>query len=210
MSEWAAVTTAILTFIYVIATIVYVVFTFKIAKASKRASEISQEAVELSARQLTVIRELEESRIRPYVIFNIVSDERHVTLARLKNYGLTAAYDVKVTITPDLDRAFNKAPDPSIVGSETFTLLPPSFEITDSLGGSPDFYQKYKEPLFEGTVSYKDSKGNIYEEAFKINLKSTSKRLWVGEREVWKCFEDLNNNLTRITASIEKIGTNKS
>lgn len=212
MAEWATVVTAFLTLIYVGATIVYVIFTFRIASATKKASEVSEEAVkisqkatEISSRQLEKVAELEENRVRPYVLFNIVSDERHITLASLKNYGLTAAYEVKVKITPDLHRAFGRENDPSIVTSESFSFLPPNFDIDDSLGGSPEFYQRYKEPTFEGTVSYKDSKGNDYEESFRINLKSTSKRLWVSEREIWKCFEDLNKNLDKMNSSIEKI-----
>ncbi len=202
---------AILTFVYVIATIFLAYIAWKTSKISVEAKEISEDAklissraVEISQKQLEKVTELEENRVRPYVIFNIVSGENLVTLAGIKNYGLTAAYNVKVTITPNLDRAFHQENDESVITSETFSLLPPNFEITDSLGGSPDFYQKYEEPIFSGVISYKDINGKVYEEKFQINLNSTSKRLWTSEREIWRCLEDINKNLDKINGSLKK------
>ncbi len=175
---------ALLTFVYVIATIFLAYIAFRTARIgseakeiSKDAKEISSKALEISGKQLSLISELEKQRVRPYVLFNL-TNEYHRTYATLKNYGLTSAKEVSLVITPKLERAFDTENDESIISSQVFSLMPPNFEIKDSLGGSPRFYEKYKEAKFEGIVRYKDSSSNEYSEAFSVDLDALRRRLW--------------------------------
>ncbi len=76
---------ALLTLVYVAATIVIALLTLKLAN--------------LSQKNLDTAIELEKNRLRPYVLFNISSSiAKRNTYASIKNLGLTAAYNVKVSI----------------------------------------------------------------------------------------------------------------
>src|SRR6185437_15904891 len=76
---------AVLTFVYVVATIIIAVLSIK--------------TTGLAQKNLDTALELEKNRLRPYVIFNLSSSIRKKsTYASIKNYGLTAAYNIKVSI----------------------------------------------------------------------------------------------------------------
>ena len=88
----------------------------------------------------------------------------------LNNIGLSAAYDVKVTITPKLVHALEGKDGPCGLTMNTIIFLAPGREITDFLGRSFDFLKKYEPPHFEGSVEYADADKVRRSEPFIIDL----------------------------------------
>jgi hypothetical protein len=147
-----------LTFVYVLATIV-------IARQGQRS--------------LTVAIDLERSRSRPYVFFNIASSVvKGTTYASIKNHGLTAAYNVKVTIQPKLVRLHDGKELESALTSENIPYLPPGARLTDIIDSSPEFHRKYPEPIFNGIVEYETQESRKYRESFHVDLTFLKKRIY--------------------------------
>lgn len=89
LNQNQAVVMAMLTFVYVVATIVI--------------AGLSIQTTRLAQKNLDMALQLERNRLRPYVVFNISSSTaRKYTYASIKNRGLSAAYNVKVSIKPAL------------------------------------------------------------------------------------------------------------
>ncbi len=83
--------------------------------------------------------QLEKTRLRPYVIFNISSSiAQKYTYASIKNRGLFAAHNVRVSITPNLKHDYDGQ---SPLTHRDILFLPPDEEIRDVLGMSPAFHQ---------------------------------------------------------------------
>lgn len=179
---------AMLTFVYVIATIV-------IAVLSVKSNRLAQQNVE-------TIVELEKNRLRPYVIFNLSSSIRKRSMyASIKNYGLTAAYNVKVSINPALAHHYDEQ---SPLTGRDILFLPPNERVTDLIDSSPSFHQKYPEPIFEGTVQYEDSKGTKYKEPFRLDLTFLKKRIYVREPSLADQLKELRKTLESIDRSLKK------
>src|SRR2546423_3644195 len=83
-------------FVMAILTVVYVVTTIIIALLTLKATRLSRKNLDMAL-------ELERNRLRPYVLFNISSSiAQKNTFASIKNLGLTAAYNIRVSIKPKL------------------------------------------------------------------------------------------------------------
>lgn len=185
-SDWITVFTAILTLINVIATIVYVVVTIRIASFSRKATEISQDAtkisqnaVEINQKQLEKVTELEENRVRPYVLFNIVSSDDGQTYSHIKNYSLSAAFNVKVTVSPKL--CIFDTDELDTLSSNLIAIMSPNYEIRSVLNSSPDFHKRYPESIFEGFIEYENSKSKNFRENLKLDLRFLKRRMRAGE-----------------------------
>jgi hypothetical protein len=171
---------AVLTFVYVLATIVIVFFTRK---------------------SVTNAITLEKNRLRPYVIFNISSSTTsHMTFASVRNGGLTAAYNIKVTVHPELERIEGER---SSLTENSILFLPPSEEVTDIIDFSPSFHQKYANPLFEGVVDYENYSGDKFREPFRIDLTFLKKRVFIRESVVDE-LRKVNETLTGIARQLER------
>lgn len=177
---------AILTFVYVIATIV-------IAGLSVKGTRLAQKNIE------TMV-DLERNRLRPYVLFNLTSSIRKKsTYASIKNHGLTAAYNVKVSIEPPLVHHYD-GQSPLI--RRDILFLPPHEEVTDHIDSSPAFHQQYPQPVFEGAVQYEDSNGRKYSEPFRIDLTFLKKRMYVRDASVADELKQLNKTLELINRKL--------
>jgi hypothetical protein len=165
----------VLTFFYVIATILL---------------------VWLSRKSLKTATELEKNRLRPYVLFNISSSTvTKTTYASIKNLGVTAAYNVKVSIQPELQHMYDTV---SPLTGRDILFLPPGEEITDALDVSHVFHQKYPDPLFEGAVEYENLGGDKFREPFRIDLTFLKKRLYTREVTVIDELKQINETLAVI------------
>ena len=149
-------------FIMAILTLVYVLTTAVIAVIGYRANKLSRLHLEVAV-------ELDRRRTRPYVVFDIVS-KSGLTHAVLKNVGLSAAYDVKVTITPKLVSTFRGPERDCGLTTHMIAFLAPGREIADFLNQSPAFLKKYEIPAFEGSVDYNDADQIRHSERFRIDL----------------------------------------
>jgi hypothetical protein len=178
---------ALLTFVYVAATILIAFLTLK--------------ATRLSQKNLDTAIELEKNRLRPYVLFNISSSTaRRNTFASIKNLGLTAAYNIKVSIRPKLEHLHDAE---SPLTSRNILFLPPGEEVIDVIDSSPAFHQRYPEPIFEGAVEYEDLKANKFKEPFRIDLTFLKKRAYILEASVADELKQLNETLAVIAKHLE-------
>ena len=188
LNQNQAVVMASLTFVYVITTI--------------GIAAVSVWSTTLAHRNLKTIKELEENRLRPYVIFNLSSSIRKKsTYASIKNYGLTAAYNIKVSINPALAHHYDGQ---SPLTHRDILFLPPNERVTDLIDSSPAFHQKYPQSIFEGIVQYEDSKGTKYKEPFRIDLTFLKKRMYVRETSLGDELKELNKTLRSINTSLKK------
>jgi len=187
---------ALLTLVYVGATIILAFLAMRTKQISEEAKEVSNKALEISEKHLKLVADLESQRVRPYVLFNLYNDSGR-TYATVKNYGLTSASDVQISIEPELLRVSIDETE-SILTSQTIHFLPPNFEIKDSLGLSADFYQKHKPAKFKGKISYKDSFANEHENEFFIDLEILKRRGFTKEvsfKEIVEELKGINKNL---------------
>jgi hypothetical protein len=184
-------------FVMALLTLVYVVTTVAIALLTLRATNLSRKHLE------TAIN-LEKNRLRPYVIFNISSSTiTRNTFASIKNLGLTAAYNIKVSITPKLNHSFADEMECALTASNIL-FLPPSEEMIDVLGVSADFHQQNPEPIFHGKVEYEDIEKNKYTEPLQIDLDFLRHRIYSGAKTVEGELEKLNKTLVTISEQLEE------
>lgn len=157
--------TAILTLLIALLTLIYVIVTIVIACFNKRLAKTSVKNLEL-------ISTLEKQRTRPYIIFNIfaVYGESRIVVTQIKNYGLTAAYNVNVEIAPNLSIVGVEDRVNDEISNTIIKFVPPNYEIMNHLGNSADFRAKYENTVFKGQVKYEDISKTKYEEKFEINL----------------------------------------
>jgi len=182
---------AVLTLVYVVTTIIIALLTLK--------------APRLSRKNLDMALELEKNRLRPYVLFNISSSiAQRNTFASIKNLGLTAAYNIKVSIKPKLGHLYDGEERESSLTSRNILFLPPGEEVTDVIDSSPEFHQNYPEPMFEGIVEYEDSNANKFKEPFRIDLTFLKKRIYVREASVTDELKQVNKNLAVIAKHLEQ------
>jgi hypothetical protein len=187
LNQNQAVVMATLTFVYVVATIVI--------------AGLSIQTARLAQKNLDVALQLERNRLRPYVVFKISSSTiRRYTYASIKNRGLSAAYNVKVSIKPTLVHHYDGQ---SPLTHYEILFLPPDEEITDAIDSSPAFHEKYPEPVFEGDVQYDDLAGNKYTEPFRIDLTFLKKRMYISEASVGDELKRLNETVTLIAKHLE-------
>lgn len=178
----------ILTFVYVVATIIIV--------------GLSVKSTRLAQKNLDTALQLEKNRVRPYVIFNISSSmARKYTYASLKNRGLSAAYNIRISIEPPLVHHHDGH---SPLTHRHILFLPPDEEITDVIDMSPAFHETYKEPLFEGTVEYEDLTGNKYNEPFRLDLTFLKKRIYIREASIGDELTQMNETLIAISKHLEQ------
>lgn len=208
---------AILTFVYVIATIFLVYIAWKTSKISTEAKEISEDAklissraVEISQKQLEKIAELEENRVRPYVLFNIFSDENSRTYSHIKNYGLTnygltAAFNVKVSIIPELK--IHGTEELDTLSSNLIKMLPPDFELKSVVGATHEFHTVYPQSKFDGFIEYENSKTKTFKESFSLDLSFMKRRIRAEEKSVTDELQTISSKLEKISEEIKSIRT---
>ncbi|MBI3666395.1 MAG: hypothetical protein HY236_09270 [Acidobacteria bacterium] len=158
-----------------ILSLVYVVATVLIAIIMLRANSIS-------SRSLAQAVELEKLRSRPYLLFDLES--RHKAIhAVLKNLGKTAAYNVRISVTPELKSVIQGQDWVSSLTTNEISFLAPNREISDFIQSGPQFSKSYPDLKFEGELLYRDSEGNSFREPFKIELKYQMRLLHVSEED---------------------------
>ena len=149
----------------------------------------------LGWRNLRVLVALERRRSRPYVVFDVIMEQRAIK-AVVSNVGLTSARDVKITIEPQLQRLGR----PSPLTSEAIAYLAPGRDVADFIEGAPAFYNEWPNPRFVGTVAYGDDAGKRYQETFTIDLGYRRELLSVSTPEI-------PEELSKIRAALETMAS---
>lgn len=184
---------ACLTFVYVVATIWL---------------------VRLSQRQLRLATDLERSRTRPFVVFDMYFD--HFFLhARVVNLGQTAAMDVVIEISPKLQYVFGgegQIPQDERVNVIPFIergipMLAPNREMKALVGFSKRVHQAYPEMRFEGEISYRGRDGQSYRETFVVDvatMEALAYRQVKDVEDVAKQLEEISRTLSHLASGFSK------
>ena len=183
-------------FVMALLTLVYVIATIFMAAMMVWGNKISRRNVE------TAIR-LERQRIRPVVFFDIVP-RRDFAFAVLKNTGASPALEVEVKVSPQ-PKAVSSPKDPmnrkefdvGFLKSQTL-FLAPAHELSAYLSPFWTFIRDNAPCHFSGYVRYKDSEGQMFEEAFAINPGAYVGPVSVGEKEIGSALERIAKSITQI------------
>lgn len=170
--------------------------------------------VRLSQRQLRLAIDLERSRTRPFVVFDMFFD--HFFLhARIVNLGQTAALDVSIQVSPKLQYVFGG--EGQIPHDERIKLIPfiergipmlaPNREMKALVGFSKRVHQAYPEMRFEGAVSYRGRDGQPYREPFVIDvaaMEALAHRRIKDMEDVAQQLEEISRTLSHLASGFSK------
>lgn len=183
----------LLTFVYVIATI---------------------RLVRLAQRQAQTAVELERSRTRPVILFDLVI-KRNFVFAAVKNCGLSPAKDVHIIVTPNIEYIGSSSnPDSSVhsygVKSKEIpfivkgvAMMPPQGEISALVGFFGFVRDAHPELRFEGKVSYCSTDGISYSEPFIVDLSARDGALSIATKDI----HDVAQQLESIAKSLDRISS---
>ena len=158
-------------FVAALLTLTYVVATFAILIVMARANALSQ-------RNIALLQDIEISRLRPYVTFDIVV-ERNIVFGILKNRGLSVARDIRVQVEPKVTGEVNRKPRESALTRAPIGSLAPGRELREVIDASPDFFAQYgKPPVFRGELRFRNAAGIEYVEPLVVDLTVHEHMLW--------------------------------
>jgi hypothetical protein len=157
-------------FVTALLTLIYVVATIAILIVMTRANAVSQQ-------NLALLREIEKSRLRPYVTFDVEID-RNIVFCLLKNHGLSVARDIRVQIEPTITGKMNGQTYESSLTKAPIGSLAPGRELREVLEASPDFLAQYPTPVFRGNLRYCDAAGVEYLDPLVVDLTIHQHMLW--------------------------------
>ena len=182
-------TMIVLTAIYVILTGIYAFLTYRIMSANHGAVNAMRDQIVAS--------------VRPYVYFDLVSDGPIIE-GILKNTGVTAAYDVVVSLKPaikvDLRGA---AKDPCLIG-KTISFFAPARQVREFLGSYAELKASNASLTYSGEVTYFDAERRKYSEKFQIDLSSMQDMLYIGRTTVEDELKKLNDKLGDLVSAVSK------
>jgi len=107
----------------------------------------------LARKQLDLASELEQSRTRPFVLFEVVA-ERGLVYAQLSNTGQTPAYNVRITTSPAIRCLIRSGHGPLTFIEEGLPMLSPARTIRALLGSWSEVEKAYPNLKFTSTVTY--------------------------------------------------------
>jgi hypothetical protein len=176
----------VLTFVYVMATIILVAAGLWQTHLTRLALKKSDES--------------ESRRYRPYVIFDMYS-ENVAVYASIKNIGASPALNVNLQVSPELQRDLAGEDQICPLQGNSVSFLAPKREIRDICGFGQVFNEKYPKQIFTGRVAYQDSDGNEYSEEFHIDLRAQRLTTYVAKKEPARELEKIAESLKTITSS---------
>ena len=182
-------TMIILTTLYVILTGVYAYLTYRIMAANHAAVNAMRDQIVAS--------------VRPYVYFDLVLDGPLVE-GILKNTGVTAAYDVFVSLTPAIAAHLREtAKAPCLIG-KIISFFAPERRVREFLGSFAELKETNASLIFTGEITYFDAEKRKYSESFQINLNTMQDMLYVGRTTVERELEKMNNSLSDLVKAVNK------
>ena len=180
MIETLTLWSVILTGLLVVLTGVYAFLTYRIMA-------VNREAVAAMRAQIV-------ASVRPYVYFEIVTTGPLVE-GVLRNTGVSAAYDVTVSLQPTVQvHIRGSAQDSSLIG-KPLSLIPPQKEIREFLGSFEELENGNASLKFTGTVAYVDSEGRRFRDPLTVDLSSLKGMLFIGRTTVEDELKKLNEKI---------------
>ncbi len=164
----------------------------------------------LARRQLRLATDLERSRTRPFIIFDLVV-EHHCVFATVKNTGQTPAQNVRITVTPNVQSLLGgenvhpseeRATDIAFI-ARGVAMLAPQREIRALMAFWPRVKSAHPELRFEGTVSYQGTDGTKYSELFVADLSVHEGLRYRGTKDI----EDVAKHLEAIARTFDHVAS---
>ena len=165
-------------YLLVLLTTIYVVATISILLVMSKTNRIYKEVMEQTA-------ELEKARLRPYVsiflkLTNAKNDPNGLPSGYLflKNSGITQAYNVSVSMTPEIyysalvgGEEEKKKIKPYFIENITQSIAP-NIEISDGIGFISAIYNEFDIQVFTGEIKYSDENQKEYIERFTLDFEA--------------------------------------
>jgi len=181
--------TEFLTFLLVVLTAVYAYLTYRIMSANRAAVDTMRAQIVAS--------------VRPYVYFDLVTTGPLIE-GVLTNTGVSAAYDVTVSLRPAVQVHIRGAAQQSSLIGKPITLLPPQKEMREFLGSFAELESGNASLRYTGEVSYCDSGRRMFSEAFTIDLSSRKGMPYIGRTTVEDELKKLNDRISDFLHSLRK------
>lgn len=188
VTDWIAAASSILTVIIAAGALIYAAQQIKEAKAAR-----------------SLARELDVERAQPYVVvFTEASEATNLAIDLvIKNFGPTAAKNVRVSLEPWPERA-ERDDDGARVGIPVFPVLAPGQEWRTSWVWAPDRKQSGLPDRHEGTVTFLGIDDAELSSPIVLDLSIYSKREWIevrGIHDAAQALRDIRDNQKKWTES---------
>lgn len=186
LNDYQGFVLALLTFVYVLATIVLVAISLVQAKLTRASLDSAAQS--------------EKRRYRPHVLFDLYSEDISL-YASLRNTGATPAFNVTLTLSPEIycDLRGQKRICPLI--GQSITFLAPTREVRDACAFGEEFSKHFPEPIFIGSVAYEDADGTKYKDDFRIDLRAQRELMYVSKNDPGRELEKIARALDALTSN---------
>jgi len=170
-------------------TFVYICLTYCVLSANKKAVEAMREQITAS--------------VRPYVYFDLEPTGPAIE-GVLRNTGVSAAYDVIVTLkpTPVVKNRGGTIQESGIL-NKTVSLMAPQKAIREFLGTILDLEKDLGSLRFTGEVSYRDATKRKFNETFEIDLTYLTKTSHIRRTTIEDELKNINEKFSDLI-EIEK------
>lgn len=172
-----------LTLLLVILTGVYAYLTYRIMSAN-------QDAVGTMRAQMI-------ASIRPYVYFDLVTTGPLIE-GLLRNTGVSAAYNVTVSLEPAIQAHIGGAAQESSLIGKPVSLMTPKKEIREFFGSFSELESTNASLQFVGAVTYFDSEQRKFSEPFIIDLSSRKNMPYIGRTTIEAELKKLNEQISAV------------
>lgn len=180
-------------------TLVYVTTTLGMMRAMSRANALASSSLKQAL-------DLEKARIRPFVVFYLDFERPAGTVtATLANIGATAAFDIKVTLTPTLLCLWAGTPHETTLTQRTLAFIAPNHRERDLLAVIPEFHRQYDNPVFTGEVSYADAEGRRYCEPLRFDFNYRKNIGWHHPKDPGEQIAKLHDDLRELTRAVKSM-----
>ena len=163
---------------------------------------------DLARRQLRQATDLERSRTRPFVIFDLLVEHNSV-FATVHNIGQTPAYDVRIVVAPNV-QCLLPSPREGVLDiafvARGVEMLAPQRFIRALMGLWSRVQSTHPELRFEGTVSYRGLDGTSYSEPFLADLSAQEGLLYRAPKDI----DDVVQQLETIARTFGQIASDFS
>lgn len=179
------------------ATFIYLLTTVLIIRQSNRANTTARETVE-------EMRRARESQDRPYVVFDITYEpETSSVFAEIRNLGKTAAFDLRLNLTEDIQVSPFAREEPQPLSAQPWAkgleMLVPGRAHRLFIGVAPNFFQVNKGRRLVGAVEYRGvAPDRSYREPLALEIDDLGQMVVgipVGPREVVSALENIRRAL---------------
>ena len=146
------------TVVIAVATVLYVILTYRVIRKMNESNQLS--------------RELERSRLRPIVVLFLEQGRDTNLYLRMRNFGITTAYDVRVELENGAMQAIlaeSKTKQQWLTGIP-LVMLGPNQQVGYMFNYVKRWLEKSGKQGFSGSVVYQDGVHRTFKEPIQIDL----------------------------------------